>query len=157
MSYSQQDFYDQVLLHLGTQLEELLDPASVYRWINDGKNRLGARQGKTTTMTWAQGDHTVPLPSDLRRVDGFVPYQETAMPEHRIFGRNLRFTDPGGAPSAGSAYLDYWAYYEDVGELTEVDLQDRRLFGEVGIALDFVHEVSASPLVLPRPELHVRS
>jgi hypothetical protein len=114
MAVSQAELVERFQLELGDALEPLIDPGSLYRWINDGKDRLGARFPKTATVTWSASAVEVDLPADFQRLDRLVPSQVTSMPAYRIFGRKLRFHDAAGSSSGGSATIDYWALYPAV-------------------------------------------
>ena len=119
MAFSQAEFVERFEIELGDGLEDLVQPSALYRWLNDGKNRLGARLPKTVTLTWALNDLEVALPTDFGRIDSLVPSSSTSMPSYRVFGKKIRFNDPDGARSAGSAVLDYWAPYLDITDTVD--------------------------------------
>ena len=114
MSFTQAELIERFHLELGDNLEPLLDQDALYRWINDGKNRLGARYPKSTSISWTTGVTGFNLPDDFYRIDRLTPASDTRMPSYRIFGRRIRFQDPDGSRSGGTCYLDYWALYPDV-------------------------------------------
>ena len=135
MAYSQAELVERFHLELGNNLEPLLEPATLYRWMNDGKNRLGARYPRTWSAAWTVGVTGFDLPPDFYRIDHLTPTSSTRMPSYRIFGRLVRFQDPDGARSAGSASLDYWALYPDITESSDFIGEDGEAYALVSYML----------------------
>jgi hypothetical protein len=131
MPYSQAEILERFHLELGDNLDPIVSPETTYRWINDGKNRLGARYPRSTSFSWAVGVDGFDLPADFYRIDRLTPRSDTNMPSYRIFGRRVRFQDPDGARSAGGCFLDYWALYPDITD-------DSAFVGEDGEAYALV-------------------
>jgi hypothetical protein len=114
MAWDRDDFHAEVKLLLGDQLNELIEEGPIDRWVNQGKDQLGARYGKTVDKTWIAADPSFDLPTDFGVLDRIVPLADSALPIGRIFGGKYWFDDPDGASEAGSCRVFYWTQYPDI-------------------------------------------
>lgn len=121
MAMTQQDFRDAVMEDLGEDVGQLLDPLKLDRWVNRGKDRLGAQLAQTATLNWNTGDTVVDLPSNFKKFSKLVPGENTYLQAYSLHGFKLHFDSHLGAVADGTAILFYYSNYPDVTDLSGFD------------------------------------
>jgi hypothetical protein len=100
---------------LGSDLAALFTEDDEYeRYLNQGQRRLNRYDEKTASVTWDADDPDADFPSDYAAIDRLVPSTDSYIPQHKIWGKKLRFLHPDGASAAGSATLYYYAFYPTI-------------------------------------------
>lgn len=100
---------------LGADIAALFTDDDEYaRYLNQGQRRLQHYAEDFADLSWPSGARDVALPVDLALVDRIIPYVGVRVPEHKVFGSALRFLDPEGAVSDGTARLYYYAHPTEI-------------------------------------------
>lgn len=105
-----QDFIDSFGSEVGPELESLVDPHEVLRWVNRGQGRLGIYRPKVVPITWPSAATEIVLPADFHHAEK-IRFACPA-PQHEWFGASLQLT--GDSVVAGDGKLFYWAYYPKI-------------------------------------------
>lgn len=83
--------------------------AAINRWINAGRRRLNFYEPSEGALTWNAGDTEVALPADYRSGSEIIPADGAYLDPYFLHGSTLRFRDPDGATTDGTATLFYRA------------------------------------------------
>ena len=109
MSQSLQDLTDSFFDEIPAELQDVVAPGELARWLNEGRVRLGYYLQKEVDLTWVDGDRTVALPTDYFRFVELTPDATVVLPKYRIHGSTIYFVHSDGAASDGTARLLYLA------------------------------------------------
>lgn len=121
------DFYAEV----GSDLDEMVKPERVLRWMNQGQARL-PRKASMVEITWNVGDASVDMLADFIRFEGLIDV-DGCLPAHRVWGNAIVFSAP--AYDSGSATLLYWADWPAISNTQDSTLPQVGEQGLVSFAL----------------------